>query len=187
MKSRRCQTCFVSAFTLIHLAFVAACPLAGGEPAAIGRMIVAPKEVPGAVLHNPDMGWVLYENYPLDQHPHGSSTMLVVPNESFPEADAVALMFAWRDIETNNGAYDFSKVDKAYDYWTTRGKEIQLRMSSEPLMVAPFANPGAPAYVLDHLTPGEKQTRKIEGGKYRGAVVQTPFYRGRLGAFLKAV
>jgi len=39
------------------------------------------------VLANPDMGWVLYENYPLDQGP-GSPTLSELPKESFPEASA---------------------------------------------------------------------------------------------------
>src|SRR5437763_10171804 len=114
-------------------------------------MRVQPAEDPGLILHNPDMGWVLYENYPLDQQPHGSSTIVVLPDQTFPEADAVALMFAWRDIEATQGAYDFYKVDKAHDYWAARRKEIQLSMSSKPLMVGPNGNSRAPAYVLDHL------------------------------------
>jgi hypothetical protein len=140
-----------------------------------------------AVLHNPGMGWVLYENYPIDQDPHGSSTMLTLPNENFPEADAVALMFAWRDIETTAGVYDFSRVNKAYDYWASRGKELQLRMSSEPLMVGPFGSVGAPAYVLDHLAADEKQTRRMDNVEYVVPDSRNAFYQKRLSAFLRAV
>src|SRR5689334_17151876 len=93
-----------------------------------------PRESPDAVLRNPDMGWVLYENYTVDQDPHGSSTMLALPNESFPDVDAVALMFSWQDIETQPDRYDFSKVDFAYDHWAKLGKSIQLRMSTEALL-----------------------------------------------------
>ena len=56
------------------------------------------------MLHNPDMGWVICENYPVDPDPHGSSTMLGLPDESFPDADAVALMFSWADIALAGGA-----------------------------------------------------------------------------------
>src|SRR5262245_31718103 len=104
------------------LLFFATCLGANGEPAALGRLTVTPKELPCAVLHNPDMGWVLYENYPIDQDPHGSSTLLSLPNENFAGVDAVAIMFSWQDAEKRPDEYDFSKVDFAYDYWAARGK-----------------------------------------------------------------
>jgi len=52
------------------------------RPAAAPNLTTAhPLEETNLVLHNPDMGWILYENYPLDQQPGGSSTMLALPNE----------------------------------------------------------------------------------------------------------
>ena len=77
---------------------------------------------------------MLYENYPLDQDPHGSSTLLTLPADDFTGVDAVALMFSWADIETREDQYDFSKANFAFDYWHQRGKEIQLRVSSESLL-----------------------------------------------------
>jgi hypothetical protein len=122
---------------------------------------VVPEEDPNAVLHNPGMGWILYENYPIDQRPSGASTMVTLPREKFPEVDAVAVMFAWSDVEKEPGKYDFSKVDVAYDYWKTRGKEIQLRMSTESLLwwneLNPPAGAGIPDHVLNQL-PGGRQT-----------------------------
>ena len=150
-----------------------------------------PTELTNAVLHNPDMGWVLYENYPLDQDPHGSSTLLALPGENFPEVDAVALMFSWQDIETKHGVYDFTKVDHAYDYWARRGKEIQLRLSATTLLWwanrTPPAGKGTPDYVLERLSPVEKQTRTLEGQTYVVEDARNPFYRERLGKFLRAV
>jgi hypothetical protein len=150
-----------------------------------------PVEDTNAVLHNPDMGWVVYENFPLDQDPHGSSTMLTLPSEDFPEVDAVALMFSWQDIEAHEGAYDFSKVDAAYDYWRNRDKAIQLRLSTESLMYWASRNPpaglGVPDYVLARMAPGEKQTRKMDGDAYVVVDARNAFYRLRLAAFLRAV
>ena len=97
-------------------------------------LTVRPKEDADAVLHNPGMGWVLYENYPLDQDPHGSSTLLQVPKENFDGVDSVAVMFSWQDVEKRPDEYDFSKVDFAYNYWVHRGKAIQLRLSTETLL-----------------------------------------------------
>ena len=98
------------------------------------KKTAVPHELTEAVLHNPDMGWVVYENYPLDTDPHGSSTLLTLPDETFAGVDSVAMMFSWQDIEQMPDQYDFSKVDFAYDYWRKRGKAIQLRMSATSLM-----------------------------------------------------
>jgi hypothetical protein len=184
MKSRRRRNLFVSALASIHFAFAAACPLAIAEPVAIGRMIVTPKELPDAVLHNPDMGWVLYENYPLDQDPHGSSTLLSLPDEKFAGVDSVAIMFSWQDVEKAPDKYDFSKVDFAYDYWARRKKAIQLRLSSETLLwwtnKKPPAGAGVPDYVLEKLSANEKQTRELQGASYVVPDARNPYYRERL-------
>lgn len=158
---------------------------------AIDFAVVFPAEDTNAVLHNPDMGWVLYENYPLDPDPHGSSTLLTLPGDDFPEADAVALMFSWQDVETREGVYDFSKVDAAYDYWQKRGKALQLRLSTESLMYwahrTPPTGKGVPDYVLAHLGATERQTRTMDGAAYEVVDARNAFYRKRLAAFLRAV
>ena len=74
---------------------------------------VTPAEDEKAVLHNADMGWVLYENYPVDPEPGGSNTMITMPGERFEGVDEVAVMFTWYDVERTPGVYDFSAVDKA--------------------------------------------------------------------------
>jgi hypothetical protein len=159
--------------------------------AASSKFVIAtPIEDTQAILHNPDMGWVLHENYPLDHAPGGSSTLLTLPGETFPAVQSVALMFSWFDIEKREGEYDFSKVDYAYDYWKSRGKQIQLRLSSESLLWWAHANPpsgqGIPAYVVKKLPPGKKQTRLMEGIPYVVADAREPFYRARLKEFLEA-
>jgi hypothetical protein len=143
-----------------------------------------------AVLHNPDMGWILYENYPVDQRPGGASTMLTLPEEPFEGVDAVAIMFAWSDIERPEGEYDFSKVDRAYDYWKARGKEIQLRMSTESLLwwntLDPPGGVGIPQYVLDRIPSDQKQRRTLEKLPYWTVDARNSFYLERLDAFLQA-
>src|SRR4051812_2235563 len=112
---------------------VAAMFLTAGAKAA-EMLTVTPAEDEKVVLHNPDMGWVLYENYPVDRTPNGSNTMITMPNETFEGVDEVAVMFSWFDVEKTEGTYDFTDVDTAYDYWKKRGKRIQLRMSTETLL-----------------------------------------------------
>jgi Domain of unknown function (DUF4832) len=191
MNLRHRRNCVVVALASIQLAFFAASPLADAEPSSIARLIVSPNELPDAVLHNPDMGWVLYENYPLDQDPHGSSTMLLAPNEKFAGVDSVAIMFSWQDVEKSPDKYDFSKVDFAYDYWAHRGKAIQLRLSSETLLWWTNKNPpagtGVPDYVLEKLSASEKQTRELQGASYVVPDARNRYYRERLAKFLRAV
>jgi hypothetical protein len=151
----------------------------------------APAEDTTAVLHNPDMGWVVYENYPIDQRPNGSSNIAVLPSETFPDADEVALMFSWADIEKTKGIYDFSKVDRPYDWWKTRGKRIQLRMSTESLLfwsqLDPRSGTGIPGYVLAALPSDKKQLRSFEQFTYSVVDARDPFYQSRLREFLRAV
>lgn len=161
-----------------------------GCASAAKRVTVHPQEDPSAVLHNPGMGWVLYENYPLDQH--GSSTLVTLPNETFPEVDAVAVMFAWSDVERADGAFDWSKVDHAYDWWKQRGKEIQLRMSTESLLYWNKANPpgglGVPQWVLDQMPANAKQTRTSPDHiDYNVVDARNPTYRKYVTRFLDAV
>jgi Domain of unknown function (DUF4832) len=188
----RSHRCWVAiALATVELAPITAVHFAYADSAVVTRMIVTPKELPNAVLHNPDMGWVLYENYPLDQDPHGSATMLITPNENFAGVDSVAIMFSWQDVEKSPDKYDFSKVDFAYDYWARRGKAIQLRLSSETLLWwtnrTPPAGRGVPDYVLDKLSAAEKQTRELQGISYVVPDTRNPYYRERLASFLRAV
>src|SRR2546430_13537966 len=161
------------------------------EISSPSTVLITPAEDTNAVLHNPDMGWVLYENYPLDQDPRGSSTMLTLPDDDFPEVGSVALMFSWQDIEPREGAYDFSKVDHAYDYWRKRAKAIQLRLSTESLISWEKRNPptgkGVPDYVVDKLAASEKRSRKMDGDSYTVVDARNPFYSQKLSAFLRAV
>ncbi len=165
-----------------------ALPVAG---AAVEWVSVAPVEDTNAVLHNPDMGWVIYENFAFDQDPHGSSTMLGLLGDDLPEVDAVSLMFSWQDVEPRQGVYDFSKVDAAYDHWRQRGKNLQLRLSTESLLWwarrQPPAGLGVPDYVLARMAGREKQTRKMGVEPYVVVDARNSFYRERLGAFLRVV
>ncbi len=154
--------------------------------------VFVPREDKQVALHNPDMGWVVYENYPLDRDPKGSSTLLALPNEIFQGVDSVALMFTWADVEPAEGKYDFQHVDFAFDYWKKRGKAIQLRLSSESLLWwtnrMPPTGMGVPDYVLRRL-PDELKQRRIEEGEphYWCVDARHPYYRERLRAFLAEV
>ena len=162
---------------------------AGGVTGCVAEreVRVTPREDESAVLRNPDMGWVLLENYPLDQEPDGTSTLATLPDDTFPELDYAALMFAWSDVETAEGVYDFTRVNFAYDYWRARGKRMLLRMGAESFLWWPGSGRGAPGYVLDRLPPEQKQNRRAMGCDYVVVDARNAYYRDRLGRFLQAV
>ncbi|MEA2711526.1 MAG: hypothetical protein QOF78_4127 [Phycisphaerales bacterium] len=160
-------------------------------PAAAEVITVAPAVDDKIVLHNPDMGWVLYENFPVDPNPSGSSTLLTMPAENFDGVDHVAIMFTWADVERRPGEYDFGDVNHAYDYWKQRGKQIQLRMSTESLMWWENAQPsrgvGVPRHVLEKIPPSHKQRRKEFGIEYDVVDGRDEIYLAALDKFLAAV
>jgi hypothetical protein len=162
-----------------------------GCAAPSARVTIRPVEDPNAALHNPDMGWVIYENYPVDPRENGSSNLVTLPDENFDCVDNVAVMFAWSDVEPASGRYDFTDVDRAYDYWKRRGKRIQLRMSTESLLWWNTSTPprglGIPRHVLDRLPAEKKQTRTLSGVRYDVADARDPAYLDALDKFLAAV
>ncbi len=105
------------------------------QPAA-GRRVLYPQES-SEILHNTGMGWVLLEE-PL----YAGRTTLGWQGD-FPEVDNVSLSLSWGNVEPRDGEYDWSEVDKAIDYWTARGKKINMRLVTDlntigyPLMGAP--------------------------------------------------
>ena len=160
-------------------------------PAAVEQITVAPAIDDEIVLHNPDMGWVVYENSPVDPGPGGSSNMMSVRNETFDGVDHVAIMFTWADVEREAGVCDFGDVDRAYDYWRTRGKQIQLRMSTESLMWwsknSPPRGLGVPRHVLEKIPADRRQRRTEYGFEYDLVDARDETYLAALDRFLAAV
>ena len=152
---------------------------------------VAPAIDEQAVLHNPDMGWVVYENYPVDPAPGGSSNLVTMPDENFDGVDHVAIMFSWADVEKGPGTYDFDDVNHAYQHWKSRGKHIQLRMSTESLMWwskrSPPRGVGVPKHVLEKLPASAKKRRSEFGFEYDVVDARDPTYLAVLDKFLAAV
>lgn len=155
--------------------------------ACAGAATLLPAEDRDVVLHNPDMGWVLYENYPIDQG--AASTLSTMPTAEWTAVDYVAIMFSWADVEREPDTYDFSQVDYAYDWWRQRRKGLQLRMSTASLLWWNHAGRGigVPEYVLKQMPPEQKQTRQWDNLSYTEVDTRNPYYRQRLDRFLRAV
>ena len=150
--------------------------------------VVVPPEDVTRVLSNPDMGWVLYENYPVDAK---NSTITTAPEETFPGVDHVAVMFSWADVEREEGVYDFTRVDAACDFWRAKGKGIHLRMSCESLLWwndrKPPTGSGIPPHLLAKLPADAQQVRTFQGKSYTVVDARLPHYRDSLRRFLHAV
>ena len=160
-------------------------------PTAADVITVTPAIDHDAVLHNPDMGWVLYENFPIDPRAGGSSNIATLPDENFAGVDHVAIMFTWADVEREPGVFDFGDVNHAYDHWRKRGKQIQLRMSSESLMWWSRNDPprgvGVPRHVLAKIPAAKKQRRSEYGFDFDVVDARDPTYLAALDQFLAAV
>jgi hypothetical protein len=132
---------------------------------------VAPAEDSGAVLHNPDMGWAFYE--------FGKQ---MASGYAYPDVDYVAIAAYWNRIERQAAVYDFTGLDRLYDYWAANGKRVMLRLFAEDVGTV------APAYVLARLDSAERQSRTALGYTgYAEIDARAPYYRERLAAFLGAV
>jgi hypothetical protein len=110
--------------------------------------------------------------------------------EDFPGVDAVAVMFSWADVERRPGEYDFAAVDRAYDHWRAKGKQIQLRLSTSRCSggrTTTAAGLGVPPFVLDKLPADRRQRRTCEGLPYDVVDARDPYYLDRLERFLAAV
>jgi hypothetical protein len=113
---------------------------------------------------------------------------LTLPDEAFAPVDAVAVMFSWQDVEKKPDEYDFSRADFAYDYWRKRGKQIQLRVSTETLLwwANRNAGKGVPDHVIEKLPANKKQVRTCEGISYTVVDAREAYYLERLEKFLAA-
>lgn len=154
-----------------------------------GLVTAFPTEDQSMVLHNPDMGWVLYDNYIISKMESPAYLSSPMYDYDFPGVDTVMLKFTWADIEKSMDNYDFSEFDFIYDYWRDRGKTVTLGMSADSLLWYGSSGTGTPSYVLDALPQDKVQTREYIDNhslKYRMCDANEPYYQERLRLFLEA-
>lgn len=153
-----------------------------------------PQEDTAVILHNPDMGFMTYENYCVARN------QSVIPSSAgemrdydYPGVDYVAVMFTWADVEQSEGEYVWDDVDRAYDYWKAKGKRMMLRMSTESLLWYSSKGKGIPDYLYNRIPEDQKQTLTTWQGNppvsytYRGVDFRNQDYQRRLKAFLEEV
>jgi hypothetical protein len=148
-----------------------------------------PTEDQITVLHNPDMGWVLYDNFIISKNESPAYINCPTYGYKFPGVDTVMLKFTWADIEKSEGAYDFSGYDFIYDYWKHLGKDVTCGMSTDSLLWYGLSGTGVPGYVLGKMPQEKVKTRDyIDNSslKYKVCDASDPYYMQRLVAFLTA-
>ena len=85
-------------------------------------------EIDGA-LHNPWMGWGIWagpiswegRRYTVEQNTQGF-------DDDAPLFDWIVLDWMWADLEPQEGAYRWDDLDEVIDYWSARGKQVNLRV-----------------------------------------------------------
>ncbi|MGN1067186.1 MAG: hypothetical protein ACI4QH_05195 [Candidatus Fimimonas sp.] len=114
----------------------------------------------GKILSNKGMGWVT--------HVYCGEEKDYNEVESRPFVDNVALLYTWAQIETQEGVFDFSKVDEKVAKHTALGQCVHFRISTDP-MIYQGAN-GVPDYVFTKY-----KVKYFERNDY-GCVARFPDY-----------
>ena len=111
-----------------------------------GYTAVHPEKISGN-LHNPGMGWIALEETTWQ----GKSDLGL--SGDLEEVDVIGIQDTWGYIETKNGEFDFSRIDEAINYWTGKGKRINLRICTDSQQL-PETHLGAPLWLYEDYGVG---------------------------------
>lgn len=158
-------------------------------------MKIYPIEDTQTILHNPDLGWIFYDNYIINPRESTASEKCALYGYDFPGVETVILKYTWADIEPTKDAYTFEKFDYIYDYWKSRGKRVELGMSVDSLLWYGENAIGVPKYVVEAL-PEESVQHRVHVTSYNPnpkefpydvCNANEPYFMERMKAFLKAM
>lgn len=102
------------------------------------------------VIFNPGMGWVMHTSIEKGYVDHNEC----IDHE---QIQVVALLSSWSKIEVDDNQFDFKDLDDAVQRWTSLGKQIHLRISTDPMIYRDSAA-GVPDWLFDkyHVPYQEK-------------------------------
>jgi hypothetical protein len=157
-------------------------------------MTINPTEDTNMVLHNSDMGWVAYDNYVFNEVESPISTSCQQYGYTYPGVDNIMLKFTWSDIETSLGVFDWIRVDYAYNYWRSKGKNVQIGMSTDSLLWYQGSNgygaaQGVPTYLIQDMqtrNPNLVQVRNTATSQNKNYITVDAsdyYYQQRLSLF----
>jgi hypothetical protein len=130
------------------------------------------------ILDNPGMGWVLLEE-PLYE---GRASLGWLGD--FPEVGTVSLSTSWAYMEPEEGEYHWSDMDEAVEYWTSKGKMINMRLSMDTNTIG-YPKAGAPDWLGDNYGLDYKVI-SMDGEAVRAYYMADPIYIEKHDAFVKA-
>ncbi len=144
--------------------------------------VVYPEKIRGH-LKNPGMGWVSLEEPTYGGHPDlGASGNL-------PEVDNISISTSWARIEKMEGVYDFTLIDQVIDYYTALGKHINLRISTDSLML-PNTYQGVPNWLIEKYNIPYETVNYTDPGPvstFKSIDLRDPNYLRYLDLFLNAL
>ena len=143
-------------------------------------------EDPNVILSNPDMGWVLYDISSYRQKK-------ITDDSPYTDVKNIAISNIWSYIELSQDNYDFTRMDEVYDFWKSKGRSIQFRISTEAYNSSTDigalwkGSSGIPLYIINAVPETEKFQRQTEIGNVWFIDARNSFYQQRLTAFLNAL
>lgn len=127
------------------------------------------------VILNPGMGWVMHTSIEKGYKDHNEF-------DPHPYIQVVALLSSWAKIEKEEDVFDFQDLDDAVEKWASLGKQIHLRISTDPMIYRNEAL-GVPDYVFDkYQVP--YQTKVIYGLNAKFPDYLHPIYLKRVSNFV---
>jgi len=138
----------------VLLAFLIPILLLGTGREVCGRMVSVYPQETDEVFSNPLMGWWYIDNAIPGHMDAGRSLPYIKNGTSWELVDHVAILSAWGAIEVEPGRFDWSLIDEAVEFWTSQGKRIHFRISTDP-MIMPHVGfvIGAPQWLYDLGVP----------------------------------
>lgn len=115
---------------LLLVSLLALSGVALGVDSQPGLTTVRPSEIDDP-LPNPYMGWGLWAGP--QQLGYSEKQFSVEENtagfgDDAPRFNWVMLDWAWKDLEPQEGHFNWKDIDRVVDYWTVRGKQFVVRL-----------------------------------------------------------
>ena len=84
-----------------------------------------------------------------ERHNHEDRMNQINQYVDMPEFDGFTVMFDWKDLEPEQGQYDFSELEQTLDYLSSQGKTMQLMLHDRSFAQDDCASSAAPQYIQD--------------------------------------
>jgi hypothetical protein len=132
----------------------------------------------GEILSNPGMGWVIHHSIEKDYKDANEPSI-------YDKLDNVALLSYWAALEPEEGKFYWDDLDASVEKWTKRGKKLQFRISTDPMLYKNRSE-GAPDWLYQkHNVPFYLDKTLQPAAKYPDYL--NPIYQDKLRRFLYAL